>query len=49
MIKVWERSSLTIYQKKTINRILDTLNLSQTVENDLKSLVRNKILERSID
>jgi hypothetical protein len=49
MIKVWERSYLTISQKKTINRIIETLTVTQSVENDLKSLIRSKISERSVD
>jgi hypothetical protein len=49
MIKVWERSYLTISQKKTINQIIETLTVTQSVENDLKSLIRSKISERSVD
>ena len=49
MIKVWERSYLTISQKKTINRIIETLTVTPSVENDLKSLIRSKISERSVD
>lgn len=49
MVKVWERSTLNIEQKKTLNRILETISVTPAVVNDLKSLIRGKIAESSHD
>ena len=49
MIKVWEKSLLTSAQKKIINSILETITINESIQADLKELIRAKIKEKSKD